>query len=471
MKKTKIINKWYFRPFICSLIVFLLICGLSLVVNANTLEGYEKGYREISYFNPDYIEFGYDNDNVAICTGIDTNSALDEWNDYYLLGDKEETPSVEVDEFVGTWVLNERFYDDEYIDFGYFENIGIYYYTYQSYETESSWAYLDSNVLSISSNIVVSVNYYYTNSNGILVDIGAYVSSVGNGSSNRIVLKDSGEGIHYRTLTVQENYKCTDVFKNWIMANATKQEASSVSEYATTSTSSNNFQIQRQNTKYLNSSATAYRVESIYNTTNTIKSIDIYFDDIYVTKETWSNLSQLVPCFKYYNMSTEQYVDAYVDYSFDIEFYTALKETSDQVNKFNSYSYSSTYLGNKLYYLPQYVSVSSYLNEKGISSDDLQPNQIFRLRNVKISYSVPSEMQIEHEYSFETDEYYANNYRDLRSNYYTYSTYSGLVSSLLLGVNNFLSFELVPGLSLFSILMMALVIPLLIWLLKVFLGG
>lgn len=46
-----------------------------------------------------------------------------------------------------------------------------------------------------------------------------------------------------------------------------------------------------------------------------------------------------------------------------------------------------------------------------------------------------------------------------------------LANSLLIGLQNFLSFELIPGFSLYHILMLIVAIPLLIFILKLFLGG
>lgn len=46
-----------------------------------------------------------------------------------------------------------------------------------------------------------------------------------------------------------------------------------------------------------------------------------------------------------------------------------------------------------------------------------------------------------------------------------------LANSLLIGLQNFLSFELIPGFSLYHVLMLIVAIPLLIFILKLFLGG
>lgn len=71
-----------------------------------------------------------------------------------------------------------------------------------------------------------------------------------------------------------------------------------------------------------------------------------------------------------------------------------------------------------------------------------------------------------------SDENFGSNYlTDLVNSVVGEELQNNFTNWLLVGANNFFSFELIPGVSLFTILAICLAIPLLIWILKLIMGG
>lgn len=137
------------------------------------------------------------------------------------------------DEFVGTWVLNNPL---TYVD-NTFNNqtlVGLYGYTYDGntidlYEFNSvtlgkSQFYITFTNNKYSRIVLIKENRYYTDSNNVTYNLDdTYVSS-NFGADNVVKLFSSDDGIKLRTIIISENYSCSNEFKSWLMANATKQE-------------------------------------------------------------------------------------------------------------------------------------------------------------------------------------------------------------------------------------------------------
>lgn len=102
-------------------------------------------------------------------------------------------------------------------------------------------------------------------------------------------------------------------------------------------------------------------------------------------------------------------------------------------------------------------------------------NVLFYVNSLKVYVSSnqlnTSFTDFKYRYFVESEDYYNEYFKNAKFTFSNIEGIEGLGNSLLQSVNAFMSFELVPGFSLMNILTLLVVIPLLVWILKMFLGG
>lgn len=188
---------------------------------------------------------------------------------------------------------------------------------------------------------------------------------------------------------------------------------------------------------------------------------DLYFTEIIFEKSDFflkvGDLNSIISPMVYFTTIGGGY-----NISYDIEGYVNLK--SGSFDYIRGVTTSKEDLLGWNYLLPSKTDLFGTTNT--IDNDSLM-----YIKNIRVGVTLRGYVDFYYRYGVSDILTYEDNYGNAIEDWVNKTGVSSLGNSLLSSVNGFLAFEIVPGLTLMNILVLLVVVPLLIWILRLFLGG
>ena len=415
------------------LILLLFLCisffSVNLVVNADSVYD-SNDYSEISYYNWDSIIFNT-NSIDSIVSGNDTFTST-YCSDYFYYKTKKPY-----------FVFNEVL---DYSTFPFVSNItfNVSNYSTDRYGTMYNNRHYNLNRIQfISLSGQKQINFINYDTSAIILNSYNFTDSLwGSSSSSRLRISNFDVS----------QFKSNDelLLLEWILANGTLN-------YENDKT----FQLERSINVIDSTSLDFCFYESTFFNPK-INNVEYSIDSIVFEKKNYflkvkDLRSSITPSI------TALVLNGGYNITYEIEGYYI--DNSNNINNITSIISNYNGLLGTNYLYPSKTDLF------GVSS--INGNNLMYIKYYRVVVEFPNNYSdnLCYNYGVFSKEYEEINYNNALTSWVSISQTNNIGSSLLSSVNSFMSFEIVPGLSLLNILMLLVAIPLLIWILKLFLGG
>lgn len=434
IKKNKL-KQICFKSSLFVLLVVLCFCCFNLFVNADSLLTTDN-YSKMSYFNWDSITIstdrggesstGYYPTNSIVFGSNDTNGQ-DIFNDFMMSSYDIESEDNEVPTDLTNYIVT--------VPSGWTASAG--FGLFQLYFELNGFSYTEFNI-GFDSVYQPTSDYIFCYNDNSNREFDLY-----NGESFSIHI-DGGFGVTN-----------PDLIQWFVDNNAQFLSLNSVSSYAIETI---DYSIIRNVVKNETLSTTTHKCYDVELSSNVpIYQIIFEKNDFYIYSDDIRNGN--IP-YIFLTLLNQGYN---ISYTYDVSF---LNNNNNLVSGYREYNAEN---------LLNYQPLIPNLNDLLIAEIDSEENNLFYVKNLKVFVSAPnlntSFTTWKYRYFVESESYFNEYYDGAKFTFANIESVSNLGDSLLQSVNAFMSFELVQGFSLMNILTLLVCIPLLVWILKMFLGG
>lgn len=421
-------NSKFIKFFVVCLVCVFCFFGVNCVVNADSVNDTpDYQYMKTSYYNWDNITW-YTEENTYVTGSNDTFSTETEFVDYYSIN-VNDSPSIPTDLSGYSITISNAFdissvYGEIFEIFGYVNDTDVGFFDYVTFD------YSYSPLGGI--NFLNDLEFH-------LYTIGAYASD-----------------LTYYTFTFVDGVDTTNqILIQWLVDNgATFEKPQNTREILS---SDYTFLIERNNVYNDSlSDVDLFVYDSVFNTDLIFNSIVFEKNNFFMKVVDLNSLN--VP------MISASVLTGGYDITFEVNGF--VRDVNGDVRDLSIVTDTRIdVLGYQTLY-PTFQEL--FGNVSSINNDCMM-----YISNIRVLVEFPNNYVNNLSYRYSVSSIESNNikYGGAFNSWVNSSINANLGSSLVDNINTFLQIEILPGLSFFGILLLAVAVPLLIWILKIFFGG